>query len=152
VTLLPTANLIQNPGFENGLSPWNFVPGSSNPLATLENSQVHTGAWALDVQDSDEGLLEFTLSQTVTVLPGIPYIFSFWALNLDPESECILGILLGGVLSYNVRANVGTGWTQLTASPNYPGTTGGNTTIELSIFGNGCIGPILLDDFSFVLA
>jgi hypothetical protein len=105
------------------------------------------------VQNSnDAGQLEFTLSQTVTVLPGIPYIYSFWALNPEPEDDCILGIILGGVQSYNVGVSVGAGWTQLTAFPNYPGTTGGSTTIELSLFGNSCIGSIFLDDFSFVPA
>jgi chitinase len=66
-----TANLISNPGFENGLSGWSCPAADS-----ATTSPVHSGSSALKGAASDSG--DAQCSQIVAVQPNSSYTLSAW--------------------------------------------------------------------------
>lgn len=69
-------NLVENAGFESGLSPW-LVEGSTSAVKIgREPVNAHSGEFALNYWLAGE--FEFTLSQTVTGLENGTYTLSAW--------------------------------------------------------------------------
>lgn len=121
-----TANLVANPGFENGLSDWTCSGGSG----TAVSSPVHSGASALKATPTGQDNAQCT--QTISVQPNSTYTLSAYVLG-----------------SYVYLGATGTGLTSApsTWTPNSPSysrlsvdfTTGPNTT-SVTVYLHGWYG------------
>ena len=129
------ANLIQNPGFEDGAFPWAFSGG-----AGLSLGAGHSGNWA--------GYLEtggFTsISQSITTTPGATYTIDFFVRNSNSLSSGTLNVTFGGTTVYSHLFTGLTNYVEVTVT----GTaSGGNTTLSFLSSNDGA-GKIYLDDIS----
>ncbi|MGG1617577.1 glycosyl hydrolase 53 family protein [Paenibacillus sp. NRS-1781] len=88
VTVVPSTNLIQNPGFEMGLKPWK-VTGDTDAVST--DIDVHSGTLALHYWRPTA--TEFRVSQTVTGIKNGTYQLSAWVYGGGEEeiSEIFAG-------------------------------------------------------------
>ncbi|SRR6266498_582214 len=88
----PAANILQNPGFESGMTRWSYY-GSPNFNAPITvgptSSQFHSGSHSFifqapSIKDKSE------IVQTIIVTPGIAYAFSFWyRISANPSSSIV---------------------------------------------------------------
>ena len=81
-------NLIQNPGFENGIPPWTtFSDGNLQPVLTTSSTYAHSGSfsgWVSKRTQSFEGPVQ-NIHQSV--VQGQTYKVSAWAMVAYPETE-----------------------------------------------------------------
>ncbi len=88
VTPSASASLVQNGGFENGLTSW--TPGGV-ALPTATSAQVHSGSGAAllgTVQPAAEPLGDSNLAQTITVPSAGTTTLSFWYRPSTADSLC----------------------------------------------------------------
>jgi len=83
VTQAQNENYVQNPSFENGLTNWDYVQSSNNPL-TIKESGVHTGNKALSYWSDSN--FTFTVSQTIYNLPKGRYKISVWTMGDNSQN------------------------------------------------------------------
>ncbi|WP_171163961.1 chitinase [Streptomyces sp. I05A-00742] len=108
-------NLVRNPGFENGLTPWTC----SGDSGTTTSAPARTGTAALKAAPG--GLDNARCSQTVAVKPGSAYRLSAWVQG----SYVHLGASGTGTTDVSTwTPGTGSDWKELTTSF----TTGPNTT------------------------
>jgi hypothetical protein len=88
----------------------------------------------------------FALSQTFTILPGLSYNLTFWALSEDPYGCAFYSLLAGYyIASHEFTIYSSQGWQQFSRA--YAGGTA--TDIELQLLDSDCSGRLWLDDFVF---
>ncbi|MGW1071421.1 chitinase [Streptomyces sp. NPDC002537] len=128
-------NLVRNPGFESGLSPWSCTGGSG----TVVSSPVHGGTGALKATPAGSDSAQ--CAQTVSVLPNSSYTLSAWVQG----SYVYLGASGTGTTDVSTWTPSASDWQQLTTSF----TTGPNTT-SVSVWTHGWYGQpaYFADDFS----
>lgn len=91
VTVVPSTSLIQNPGFEDGLSSWS-ISGDESAVST--DIDIHSGTLALHYYSATPA--EFTASQTITGLQNGTYSLSAWVSGGGGEevSEILPAVML----------------------------------------------------------
>jgi hypothetical protein len=73
-------SIIQNGGFEEGLTGWSIV--ANGPLA-VSGENVHSGSSSLEIASSISQQAAF---YQYLDCPNASYVFSFWIFRVDPES------------------------------------------------------------------
>lgn len=146
-----TVNLVVNPGFEEGLSPWRY----SGPEYRVESGAGRNGGAALAFSNEDTGFYRFP-RQMLKLRPGRAYRYEFWVkTELRPRvtsgASCCIewndekGRHLGGAYC---RGKSGTNdWTKIVAvTPCLPLNA---TSIRISpLVPCGIVGRCWFDDFS----
>ncbi|WP_184576018.1 chitinase [Streptomyces zagrosensis] len=118
-------NLVQNPGFETGISGWTCSGGSGSAAA----SPVHGGAAALKATPA--GSDHAKCSQTVSVKPNSAYKLSAWVQG----GYVYLGASGTGTTDVSTWSPAATDWKQLNTSFN----TGPSTT-SVTVYTHGWYG------------
>ncbi|GHF15922.1 chitinase [Streptomyces morookaense] len=128
-------NLVQNPGFESGLSNWTCTNGSGATTA----SPVHSGSAALKATPA--GSDDAQCSQTVSVRPNSSYALSAWVQG----SYVYLGASGTGTTDVSTWTPSASSWQQLSTSF----TTGPDTT-TVTVYTHGWYGqpPYFADDIT----
>lgn len=108
-----SGNLLDNPGFEDGLAEWRRVGGAPLPALSQSTTHVRTGAWA--------GLISWATNAGATgiergmyrLTPGVTYTVSFyvWVPTGSPAVHLVVpGLVIGGDSAANDA------WTRITAT------------------------------------
>ncbi|MEV0588371.1 glycosyl hydrolase family 18 protein [Nonomuraea sp. NPDC050310] len=116
------ANILANPGFEDGLTGWTC------PAGQAVSSPVHGGSKALQATPAGSDVAR--CQQTVTVQPGKAYTLTAWVRG----SYVFLGASGTGV-NASTWGSPGTTWTQLSTS-----FTAGASTTSVTVHVNGWYG------------
>lgn len=118
-------NLIENPGFENGLTGWSVVntgnpAGASKIELTTTASQVRSGTSALRViTDQSYGTSQWRVqahSPAFNARAGVTYTISFWIKAATAGGSIRLSATPTGTVSNAYQGdqdNIGTDWTQV---------------------------------------
>jgi hypothetical protein len=151
-----SANLVQNPGFEAGLSFISWTVANNDGFTYVDNGTLthgsispHSGTnFAALGQSSADGLC--TLSQTVTTVPGQIYVLSYWWESVDLGFGTVpneLKVIWNGTTLLD-QVNVGVvGWTNRRFNVTATGTS---TTLTFQSYDDNAF--LVLDDVSVVTA
>lgn len=132
-TPIPSTNLIANPSFESGTSPWNIWGGAS-----LVQSNAYVGSFAVKATAGNGA------EQTITGLsPNTTYTLSGW-MKVDNASESIIL----GVKNLSFSSTSGTSYTKVS----YTFTTGSSqTSIVIFVYKNAGTGNGYGDNLNLVV-
>lgn len=147
-------NLLVNPGFENGCSPWK--PGGGNAGAVTEARLGRTGAGACLVCGSAAGKGPFDIAQTLTGVVPVPgATFVGEAFVRAPESGPIATDLQAAFIVYDAKnvqhreagapSALDVTWTRVPLAITITGDGGATLEFSVASFGNGT-GCFLVDD------
>jgi VPDSG-CTERM exosortase interaction domain len=135
------ANLITNPGFEQGFTGWQTVSGSFIVGGTINGVASHSGIRHMALAGAS------TLSQSVAVTSGTTYTIDFFAATSNVTSPFTLTVNFGGtVFSHLFTANTGYSEFTFNATP-----LGSSTNLSFVTTGAGFF-ALHLDDISVVPA
>lgn len=102
-TDLDSPRRVQNPGFENGIIKWHLSSGMSPnlPWQSIAFSRAPSGKRVARIVSRTSEDFTFK-SETVATCPGIGYIVTFWAAQLN-SNICYVQVILGNAaLSLNL--------------------------------------------------
>src|SRR5262249_54858073 len=92
-SLLVPPELVQDGGFESGLSPpWTVVKQPSDTAAAT--GAAHSGGIGEDFQTSGDDVVQ--LSQAISTLAGVPYTVSFWVSLSSFNQSNFINVLWNG--------------------------------------------------------
>jgi hypothetical protein len=135
IVQLDAQNLVQNPGFETGTSPWSIWGGGS-----VVNNNAHTGIYAL--KSTSTGGAELVVTG---LTPGTNYTFKGYAKSVN--GAALIGVKNHGNTAVS-SSTTSTSYTQLTV--NF--TTGlSSTSAKLYAYFDPSSGEAYFDDFELVI-
>jgi hypothetical protein len=155
-TALP-AQLLTNPGFEDGLTGWAI----KDAMSKIVPEAAHDGAKGLHIEDNDTKLGSHVVSSQVPVITGHTYQLTFWARTTSPGLAAVYFWYFAGASILTAKDSNGTSvhpaqavnqcdgqWNQYTLEAKAPENA---TTIAVWIHTLGpATGTVDFDDFSLV--
>jgi len=141
---------VTNPGGQQGT--YGIAPNSQGWFAGFSSCNDHTGGGNMYVSDGSifNGGNDRVWCQTVTVIPGADYTFSYWSQNVASGNPANLDVVINGTsIGASLVPTAVCSWVKKT----YIWNSGSNTSAQICLYDRVIVGggnDFAIDDISFM--